>query len=110
MKLLIDSHIVLWAAVADPRLIGDLKTLYQDPNHQLFVSVASLWEISIKYSIGKLPLPVPPADFFAREVAARGYTILEINRSHAARTGVLPVRPNAGGPEFGRRASAVVGR
>lgn len=90
MTLLIDTHIVLWAAVADERLQGKLKTLFEAPDNTLLVSTASLWEISIKYSIGKLPLPVVPGDFFAREIATRGYNVLEVQRAHAERVGVLP--------------------
>ncbi|MBX2796866.1 MAG: type II toxin-antitoxin system VapC family toxin [Myxococcales bacterium] len=97
MKLLIDTHVVLWAAVGDPRLTGPMKARFEDPDNQLVVSVASLWEISIKYSIGKLPLPVVPGDFFAREVATRGYSVLDVGRAHAERVAVLPF------PEGGHR-------
>ena len=53
------------------------------------MSVASLWEIGIKYALGKLPLPVAPRDFFAREVAARGYEVLDVQRTHAERVADL---------------------
>lgn len=90
MRVLVDSHILLWAAIDDPRLRGGLRSTFVDPRNTLVVSVASLWEIGIKYGLGRLPLPVPPADFFAREVATRGYEILDIRRAHAERAAVLP--------------------
>ena len=63
MNLLIDSHILLWAALDDPRLRGPMRSVFANGGIGLVVSVATLWEVSIKYSLGKLPLPVAPADF-----------------------------------------------
>ena len=97
MRVLVDTHIVLWAATDDPRLRGRARACFVDPHHQLVVSTASVWEVGIKYSLGRLPLPVSPADFFAREVATRGYEILPVARQHAERTATLPW------PETGHR-------
>ncbi|MEQ1501561.1 MAG: type II toxin-antitoxin system VapC family toxin [Myxococcota bacterium] len=90
MRVLIDTHVMLWAAIDDPRLRGARRATYVDPAVGLVLSVASLWEIGIKHSIGKLTLPVAPADFFAREVATRGYEVLEVRRPHAERVATLP--------------------
>lgn len=90
MRILVDTHVLLWAAVADPRLRGRAFDLFVDPGNALVVSVTSLWEIAIKYSLGKLPLPVLPADFIAREIAARGYHVLDVRREHAERVSTLP--------------------
>lgn len=54
------------------------------------VSTATLWELGIKYALGKLPLPVAPRDFFAREIAVRGYVVLDVKRAHAERAAELP--------------------
>lgn len=97
MTILLDTHVVLWAAVGDARLRGRMRETYVDPAYTLVVSVASLWEIGIKYSLGKLPLPVAPRDFFAREVASRGYQVLDVRRAHAERLAELPF------PEGGHR-------
>lgn len=97
MRILLDTHILIWAAIGDPRLRGVARDLFRGRRNTLVVSVASLWEIGIKYGIGKLPLPVAPADFFAREVATRGYAILDVRRAHAERVAVLPY------PEGGHR-------
>ncbi len=90
MTLLIDSHILLWAAIDDPRLRGNTRKAFVDPENLLIVSVATLWELGIKHALGKLPLPVPARDFFAREIATRGYRVLEVQRAHAERAAELP--------------------
>lgn len=95
MRVLVDTHVVLWAAVDDPRLRGTQRSVFADPQNTLVVSVASVWEIGIKYSLGELPLPVQPADFFAREVATRGYEVLDVRRPHAERVALLPY-PDSG--------------
>lgn len=90
MTLLIDSHILMWAAIDDPRLRGDARKAFVDPENLLLVSVATLWEIGIKHALGKLPLPVPARDFFAREIATRSYRVLDVQRAHAERAADLP--------------------
>ena len=90
MRLLIDSHVLLWAALDDPRLAGAQRAAFVDPDHELLVSAATLWELGIKYAIGKLPLPVTPRDFFAREIAVRSYVVLDVKRAHAERSAELP--------------------
>ncbi len=90
MRVLIDSHVLLWAALDDPRLAGGQRSAYVDPDNDLLVSTATLWELGIKYALGKLPLPVTPRDFFAREIALRGYVVLDVKRAHAERAAELP--------------------
>ena len=90
MTLIIDSHILLWAAIGDPRLRGKARDAFVDPENLLLVSVATLWELGIKHAQGKLPLPVPVRDFFAREIATRGYRVLDVQRAHAERAAELP--------------------
>lgn len=90
MTLLIDSHILLWAAIDDPRLRGGARKAFVDPENVLMVSVATLWEFGIKHALGKLPLPVPARDFFAREITTRGYRVLDVQRTHAERAAELP--------------------
>ncbi len=75
MTFLVDSRILRWAALDDPRLRGAARESFMDPSNQLLVSVPTLWELGTKYALGKLPLPLSARDFFAREVAVRGYTV-----------------------------------
>ena len=60
MKLLLDTHIFLWFIAADSRLPILFRDAIREPNNETFLSVASLWEIVIKYNLGKLPLPQSP--------------------------------------------------
>lgn len=56
MKYLIDTHVFIWFVENSPSLPQSVKDLIEDENSDIFISIASLWEISIKNSIGKLPL------------------------------------------------------
>lgn len=59
MNLLLDMHVFLWFIAGDPRLSLLARTYIEDPANHSFVSTASLWEIAIKYSLGKLQLLLP---------------------------------------------------
>ena len=56
MKYLIDTHIFIWFVENLPNLSQSIKNLIEDENNEIFISIASLWEISIKTSINKLQL------------------------------------------------------
>lgn len=60
MKILLDTHIFLWYISADKRLPLPILNAVRDSNNEIYLSVISLWEITIKYQLGKLPLPVSP--------------------------------------------------
>jgi PIN domain nuclease of toxin-antitoxin system len=55
MRLLLDTHIALWALVGDPRLPERADKLIANPNNAVFVSAASVWEISIKHALARSP-------------------------------------------------------
>ena len=61
MKILLDTHIFLFYITADKRLPDSLKDMIQDTTNEIYLSVISLWEISVKYQLGKLPLPKSPS-------------------------------------------------
>jgi PIN domain nuclease of toxin-antitoxin system len=63
MKILLDTCEFLWLVSGDAKLSVAVSAAVRDPNNQVFLSVISFWEISIKYNLGKLPLPQPPAKF-----------------------------------------------
>ncbi|MDQ3711595.1 MAG: type II toxin-antitoxin system VapC family toxin [Acidobacteriota bacterium] len=67
MKLLLDTHIFLWFISADSRLPILFRDEIREPNNKIFLSVASLWEIIIKYNLGKLPLPQSPETYIPRQ-------------------------------------------
>ncbi len=67
MKLLLDKHIFLWYITADLRLLPLFRDTIREPNNKEFLSVASLWEITVKYNLGKLPLPQSPDIYIPTE-------------------------------------------
>ncbi len=67
MNLLLDTHIFLWFISGDARLPILFRDEIQEPGNSVFLSVASLWEIIIKYKLGKLPLPQSPEIYIPRQ-------------------------------------------
>lgn len=56
MKLLLDTHVFLWFIMGSRQLTAEARALIEDEKNRKFISIASLWEIAIKSSIGKLTL------------------------------------------------------
>lgn len=67
MKLLLDTPIFLWYVTADLRLPMLFRDAIREPKNEVFLSVASLWEITVKYNLGKLPLPQSPEIYIPNE-------------------------------------------
>jgi PIN domain nuclease of toxin-antitoxin system len=84
VKVLLDSHALLWYTVNDPQLSGDAKALILDPANEVSFSSASFWEIAIKVSINKLKLHQPFEDFIDVCLNRYGFKILPIEPKHAA--------------------------
>jgi PIN domain nuclease of toxin-antitoxin system len=61
MNLLLDTCTFLWIATGDEFLSPTARRLFVDPGNQVFLSAVSVWEIAVKHSLGKLPLPRPPS-------------------------------------------------
>ena len=59
MKLLLDTHCWLWQMLTPERLSPRIRDVLREPANTTFLSVASMWEITIKHGIGKLSLPMP---------------------------------------------------
>ena len=88
MRLLLDTHIALWALAADRRLGRDARERIADPDNRVFVSAASVWEIAIKHAHGGA-VPFSGEDAL-RFFAEAGYEWLPIRPEHAAATEGLP--------------------
>jgi len=71
VKVLLDTCTALWLAADSDELSKRAKTLFEAPANEIYLSAVSAWEISLKYSIGKLPLPSSP-DEFVPELRERG--------------------------------------
>lgn len=86
MDLLLDTHTFLWFIGNDPQLSSDARDLIEDGTNQVYLSVASCWEMAIKYKIGKLTLTEPFDILIPREVSSNGFRLLEIAYRHAEHT------------------------
>lgn len=86
MKLLLDTHVVLWSVLADPALPERFRSALVAEDSDIFISAVSVWEISIKRAIGKLPVP---ADIFDRALEA-GCIPLPVTWAHARAVEALP--------------------
>jgi len=83
MRLLIDTHILIWALEGSSRLSARAREFLRDPEHEHWVSAASVWEIAIKASIRKLTLSRPLGDL-EKGIVAAGFRMLDISVRHAA--------------------------
>lgn len=90
MKLLIDTQCWLWMNASPERLSTRNQKLLRDPKNERFLSTASIWEIAIKFQIGKLPLPTAPNDYVPSRLALTLTVPLPISAAHALRVGDLP--------------------
>jgi PIN domain nuclease of toxin-antitoxin system len=90
VKLLLDSHTLIWAADDPAKLTALAQALLQDPSHDRLVSAASLWEIAIKFSLGRLPLSLPYRQWMDKAIAGLGLILLPITLDHAERQASLP--------------------
>lgn len=89
MRLLLDTHLLLWAAQNSPALSFEATQLIENPDHALFFSVASLWEIVIKKSLGRPDFDVDP-QLLRRGLLDNGYEELPIFNAHVVAVGGLP--------------------
>jgi len=90
MKLLLDTHLLLWAAEGVEHLPSIAQTLMSHPENELFFSVASVWEIVIKSGLGRDDFQVDP-HLLRRGLLDNGYRELPILSEHAVAVGTLPV-------------------
>ena len=90
MKLLLDTHTFLWFVNDNPKLSNHLKDLIEDENNISYLSVASLWEMSIKFNLGKLTLDPNYEEFVEREVTTTSIQLLNIELSHFRINATLP--------------------
>lgn len=90
MKALLDTHTFLWAIAEEERLSPRARQIYTGKN-DLWLSVASIWEIVIKVRAGKLLLPQPSGPYVVRELAKNRIEVLPVNLDHVLRFEDLPV-------------------
>jgi len=89
MKLLLDTQLLLWAAGQPERLSSAARKLIDDPRNELVFSAASLWEITIKNTLGREDFRVEPR-LLRRGLLDNGYLELAITSQHAVSIDALP--------------------
>jgi PIN domain nuclease of toxin-antitoxin system len=90
MRLLLDTHVFLWYISADPLLPVAFRDAIRDPANEVSLSVASVWEAVIKYTLGRLPLPEAPAAYLPRQREAHRIATLPVEEEALAHLAGLP--------------------
>ncbi len=83
MNLLLDTHVALWAITDSPKLPKKAREMIESPRTSIWISAATIWEIAIKYSLGRGDMPVSSQDAL-RYFQESGYRFLPIEPEHAA--------------------------
>lgn len=86
MRLLVDTHVLIWAVLADRALPERFRSALSDPAAEIHVSAVSVWEVAIKRALGKLAVPVDLFD----QAAASGCVALPVTWTHARAVEALP--------------------
>ena len=88
MRILVDTHVVLWYLEGDPALSRTRRQQIVDARNDIFVSIVSLWEIAIKINIGKLKISRPLSDILL-QLSNQGITLLPIMPGHVLQVATL---------------------
>lgn len=90
MKLLVDTHTLLWFIAGSPSLTASARSLIEDASNEKFVSIVSIWETAIKVSIGKMTLTAPFDDLFPHQLQINGFELLPVKVGHTSVVTTLP--------------------
>lgn len=90
MRLLLDTHALLWWLADDASLPKRARSAIADTSNNVIVSAASAWEIAIKFRLGRLPDASGLLGEFVDQVRLQGFDLLAISADHAIRAGLLP--------------------
>lgn len=89
MRVLLDTHVLLWLIEGDERLPQAIRQLLNDKTTQKCISTASFWELTIKVALNKLQVASPPAEMYA-QIQNSDAILLGIQPRHLARLQILP--------------------
>jgi PIN domain nuclease of toxin-antitoxin system len=90
MKVLFDTCSFLWLALDSPEFSARARSAFLDPDNEVFLSAGSVWEISIKHSRGRLPLPMKPERLIPQLRQQSGIEVLDIDEVAALYVDRLP--------------------
>lgn len=90
MKLLLDTHTLVWWLSDDDQLSDRARDCVSDPQNQIFVSAASAYEVSLKHSMGRFPEAQVLSRNWANIIHSAGFDLIDISSAHGLRAGLLP--------------------
>lgn len=90
MKLLLDTHAFLWWVEGTPALGRRAGIQVADPDNEVFLSLASCWELAIKLSLGKVQLARPLERFIPEQLSLNGFSLLPVELRHVVSVAGLP--------------------
>lgn len=90
MRVLLDTHTLIWAVDDPSRLPPAAVVTLQNPTNQLMVSAATVWEVAIKTAIGKLSLSGPYRQWMTKALTALGAAVVPVDVEYADRQAGLP--------------------
>lgn len=88
MRLLLDTHALVWSLLEPERIPARLRATLIDPGHTVYVSAASIWEVAIKAGLGKLAFPLDRLEAITDEA---GFSELPVTSAHALEVRHLPL-------------------
>jgi len=89
VNLLLDTHVFLWFVAGDQRLSANARRAMEAADAELFLSAASIWEMAIKSSLGRLTLPLPLDEYIAEKLT-QGFRVLPVDWAHTAAVEKMP--------------------
>jgi PIN domain nuclease of toxin-antitoxin system len=90
LRVLLDTHTLLWLVTDDPRLSDAARNTFLDTNNELLCSAVVCFEIAVKHSLGKLELAEPPRTFIDNRIRNNALTPFPVTIAHAVRVADLP--------------------
>lgn len=90
MRLLLDSHSILWFSDDSPKMPESIKRIIEDKANEKFVSLASVWELAIKFTTGKLKFTDPPELYLADLLRLNHFQLFPLTFSHVVSGAALP--------------------
>lgn len=90
MNILLDTCTFLWLVSDSPELSLNARRLFEDPSNDVYLSVASAWEIVVKHNLGKLPLPEPSHDFIKNNRVRHRIETLPLDEAAVLQLSRLP--------------------
>ncbi|MEH1863806.1 MAG: type II toxin-antitoxin system VapC family toxin [Nostoc sp.] len=90
MKLLLDTHIFLWFISSDRRLSNTFIEIIRNTDNDVYLSIISIWEVTVKYQLGKLPLPQSPEIYLPIQRERHLITSLPLTEDSVVQLSKLP--------------------